>query len=219
MYQLVARNNQELEAARTQLSTWVIGKLNFIHAEIKHLEENLEIAIRNKWKVSGIRGAIRKQRNLINYYEKIKAATDAGYFIIPNMFMNVFAVRVDPQRVPQINSRYQGDMTAKPRANLPVGAGEYAHDGMFYHCEVETQGEKKVTTYHSDDYDFEVPFPVVAAEPIVLEETGKAMALKIFDEVGLITAQSDPMVAGTVKGPNYRTCMFVIAWWLDLRQL
>lgn len=67
-----------------------------------------------------------------------------------------------------------------------------------------------------------VDFPFKAIKPQILDDVGKAMALKIFDEIGILPqrrVKADPMVIGqiVIKKGTYdeRRLSFLITWWLQ----
>jgi len=93
--------------------------------------------------------------------------------------------------------------------------------------------------YRPQDFE-EVEFPIAIKHPRVMAETSKAMALTVFDEVGIIvdreawwgrkTVESahskvpkgDPMIVGVIRSPKRsrwddRKISFLIAWHVDTR--
>jgi len=78
------------------------------------------------------------------------------------------------------------------------------------------------TRYTSADYDV-VDFPVSVVKPSILKATQQAMALKLFDQMGIVQNQvgNDPIVVGQLLDPrgNRRCVTFFVAWWLDTASL
>ena len=78
--------------------------------------------------------------------------------------------------------------------------------------------------YEAVDYD-DPDFPVVLVKPVVLDATRRAMALRIFDRIGVVTGRKqDPIVVGEIIDPrtnlrwshrSQRRVTFFIAWWLN----
>jgi hypothetical protein len=70
-----------------------------------------------------------------------------------------------------------------------------------------------------------VEFPIAAAQAEVMTATQEAMALKVFDAIGICPPQrkGDPLIIGQIMMPGTRwsrkTVSFLIAWHLDLRTL
>ena len=77
--------------------------------------------------------------------------------------------------------------------------------------------------FWADEFQ-DVGFPFTMAKPQILDATGKAMARKIFDEVGILPrrrAKGDPMVVGRIiyKGSGYdeKSISFLITWFVDTK--
>jgi hypothetical protein len=69
-------------------------------------------------------------------------------------------------------------------------------------------------------------FPLAIAHPLVMDATAAAMALKIFDRIGVVNnrnqSRGDPIVLGQITrkdGYSTKTASFLIAWYLDPRTL
>jgi hypothetical protein len=81
-----------------------------------------------------------------------------------------------------------------------------------------TGKEQKTQTWYADDYQ-DIAFPMIAVKPKVLEATQRALALKVFDQLGLVGPQrrGDPIMVGRIVNPVYRdkVVTFFVAWWLD----
>lgn len=136
---------------------------------------------------------------------------------------------------------------AKAEMNLPVGTGRYVdetnpHRDLSYDSKERNPQTGEIKTVHHRQtqitaYDEGVDFPVALVRPEILAATERAMALKIFDEIGVVHGQgtmskrqrrSDPIVIGRTldggKGRGYggepkHFVTFFIAWWLDTRAL
>jgi hypothetical protein len=226
---LVALTPADMVPAQTALVTWCTQKVEAVKAELADLETNLELATERGWKHASVAASLRRCEKRVLYYEKIKAAVEAGYLIVPNFPIDVFAVRVKRAKQPEAVSdyKYRTDyQTARPEL-LPAGVGRYVDDRLLVRDEsrVERLADGKTKDhprYVSGDYD-EVEFPVVAVKPVILQAAQRAMALRIFDEVGTVTNRSghDPIVVGRLLDPqgNRRCCTFFIAWWLDTATL
>ena len=159
-------------------------------------------------------------------YEKLKAAVEAGYVIVPNFPIDVFAVRVQRAKQPEKTSDSRwGGFNARPEL-LPAGAGRYVDDKLLYRDESYTETidgkEKHIRSYVTDDYDH-VDFPVRLVKPAILQATQRAMALRVFDQMGTVENQvgRDPIVVGRLLDPrgNRRCVTFFVAWWLDTASL
>lgn len=225
---LVALTPADMAPAQHDLLTWCDGKVAAVQAELRDLETNLELATEHGWKHTTVAAAINRAKKRVLYYEKMKAAVEAGYLIVPNFPIDVFAVRVQRQRQREATSAYAyGHAYKEAKAELlPAGEGRYVDEELLTHDESHTETvdgkTKTISRYVSGDYDA-VDFPVIAVKPAVLAATQRAMALKVFDQVGTVTNSvgRDPIVVGRLLDPrgNGRCVTFFVAWWLDLASL
>jgi hypothetical protein len=224
---IVALSPTDMATAQADLVAWCVRKVADVRAELSDLETNLEIATERGWKYQTVAASITRTQRRVIYYEKIKAAVEAGYLIVPNFPIDVFAVRVKRARQPEhvTDSRWSGQFTADAQL-LPAGEGRYVDDRVEYrdesHVAMVNGKEQHVRRYVTTDYA-DVDFPVTLVKPAVLGATARAMALRVFDEMGTVTNRSgrDPIVVGRLRDPrgNGRCCTFFIAWWLDAATL
>lgn len=220
---LVALSPADMPATQAFLSEWCVRKIAELEAERADHETNLELATEHGWKHRSVESVLNRLAKRIDYYRKVKAAVDEGYVIVPNFPITVFAVRVDREKQPEKvhDSRWSG-FRATPQ-QLPAGEGRYVDDRVQYRDESfdETvDGKTKhVQRYVTDEYD-EVDFPVTVVKPAVMAATARAMAMKVFDQMGIVqnvAAGRDPIVVGQLLDPrgNGRCVTFFVAWWLD----
>ena len=222
---LVALTPAEMGPAQAELAAWCTRKIAALQAELVDLDTNLAIVAEAGVKCGAFVAAARRARQRVTYYEKIQAAVQAGYLIVPNMPVDVFAVRVKRSRQPEKVKDWV-NFPATPEL-LPAGEGRYV-DETTTHTVEEYEGkdwEGKPTTkqrYHSADYDA-IDFPVTLVKPVVLGAVQRALGEKLFDQLGIVqnTAGQDPIVVGQLLDPrgNRRRCTFFLAWWLDTRSL
>lgn len=224
---LVAFTPAEMVPAQQNLSAWCDRKIAAIETELADLQANLELATAHGWKHASVAATLARTARRVTYYQKLKAAVDAGYLLVPNFPIDLFAVRVQRSKQPEkvTDTRWSSNFNADAQL-LPAGDGRYVDERVFHSDESRLRTidgkEQLVRRYVSGDYD-EVDFPVTLAKPIVLEATARAMALKIFDQMGLVQNQSgrDPIVVGRILDPrkNRRCATFFVAWWLDTATL
>jgi hypothetical protein len=226
---LVAFTPAEMVPAQTELLAWCDRKIVAVQQELADLQANLELATEHGWKHRSVEASVNRTVKRVLYYEKLKAAVAAGYLIVPNFPVSVFAVRVERKKQREATSDYKWRrdyQTARPEL-LPAGEGRYVDEELFtvdmsFDERLPDGKTKHVSRYISGDYD-EVDFPIVAVKPAILEATARAMALKIFDQLGLVQNQSgrDPIVVGQLIDPrgNGRRVTFFIAWWLNPSEL
>lgn len=241
-YHLVARNPQQMAAAQSELTTWLKAKRDSTLHDVHELETARDEAKRHKWKTSAFTSAISKFRKQHDFYQKILEAVLAGYTLIPNFPIDVFAIRVTRTYSPTedqagpLNGR--ADYLAEQPDVLSVGVGDYkSPKPEGYHTyKAEKQGDKMVNRdyFHSTSMaDPEFPFAV--ARPEIMSATAEAMALRVFDQIGIChqaagqnrraRGKGDPLIIGQVimSAEKYgwirKPVSFLIAWHLDLRTL
>ena len=235
---LAARSTEEMTQCQTKLRDWLTAKIRSCRHDFNELKQATDIAVERKWGSSTLKrhAALAKQR--LVFYGKVLAAVEAGYTIVPNFPIDIFAVRVN-KAAPAVRRYYEDrawrstvDVPDVEVKALPSGEGHYVSDEPRGRTSTETikqpDGKSdlirtwfKVTSYG------EVEFPVACARPVVMEATAQAMATKVFDAIGICPAKAtrkDPLIIGQVHrkrqgwaGPQ--VVSFLIAWHLDLRTL
>lgn len=227
--QLIAFDPGELKTSQDGLKDWFEQKVLLCQEEITDLEQNIEIAIKSKWKVSSLRSMLSKSQKRFNFYAKAKAAVEAGYLLVPNFPIRVFGIRTERLRPPEDlgTSRY-GSSFPQRSEGPHLGEAEYKDPipmRDFSHTETRKDSQGKdyeVEIYANIDFD-EVQFPVTTAKPLILQKTSEAMVLKIFDEIGLVgNPRQDPIVVGKIKfkhGYSQKELTFFIAWWMRIEDL
>lgn len=237
-FTVIATNQQEMAAAQAQLVEVAESRLEECRKEIRDLTENLETAKKHKLKQSGIMAGIYKARRKEIFYEKLKAAFVEGFVLVPNMPMDVFAVRTTRKRPTGVafdtepspnpivkdqesNSPAIGDgqnVSIRPETYgmMPAGIITRKHDGA------QIQQYKDWAT----DFRTEIDFPFALAKPRIVDLTTRAMALRIFDEIGVLpqSRKTDPMVIGRIfykTGPygQVHEASFLIAWFVETATL
>ena len=226
----------EMAQAGDDLIAWCGRKIDSMKHEAAELAENLAIAIKNKWKTDTLRKHAALATRRVTFYEKIKAALEAGYCIVPNFPIDLFAIRTD-RKNPKAKwhfGTYQESAWhfKQPSGMLPIGEGGYVSSDPLVktvvHTETRPDGSvKKSYSEQATDFD-EVTFPLRMARPKIMEATSRAMALKIFDQFGLFApGTGDPIITGeivdprnTSRNPTYtRRVTFIVAWHLNVRDL
>lgn len=235
--ELVALAPSDLLAAQTNLVMWCDGKVTAIRREADDLRENLKIAKDNKWRTNGLASALSRTEKRIPFYEKIKAAVAAGYLIVPNFPVDVFAVRVSkaaPKHETREPGQYSTPTIEVSPESLPAGSGRYVGpEATLTRTDYRDTKDGKpvwVRRFETDGFEDEIGFPIQAVKPVVLDATQRALALKIFDSIGVVRnggaggwvqRRGDPIVVGRVIDPrgNGRMVTFFVAWWLNTSDL
>ena len=232
---LVALSPSDLPQAQSSLVEWCDRKIAHVQGIVEDLTKNLEIAKRNRWgSRQSLQTALGREEKRVLFYGKIKAAVGAGYLVVPNFPVDAFAVRVRPEEARRKAASYvSDDLTDVTPHLLSAGDGEYVDDKRKYddnRWKSKDAAGKEQT--HGDvsvrEYNEEVDIPLVALKPVVLEAVERAMALKIFDRLGIVKQRKrDPIIVGQLldpreKWPNSdqaRMVTFFIAWWLNTDDL
>lgn len=236
--ELTATTPAEMRQSQGALIDWCDRKMTAVQAEAAELAENLAIAIKRKWKSTTLKKHHALAEKRVTFYGKIKAALQAGYCIVPNFQISLFAVRTDrekPARAYTVSGYYNeptGHFAQEHAKQLEVGQGEYQNPNVpqqFEHTETKKDqngNDRRFYGLWSEDFD-EIEFPLNMAKPAIMEATGQAMAEKIFDELGVLPdprRKADPVILGTIIDPrsttyNKRVVSFVVAWHLNVRDL
>jgi len=225
---LVALTPSDMPDQQQKLSAWCARKIELMERELGHYTALQDEAIQGgfKW-TSYAAGATRAAKRVV-YYTKLKAAVDAGYLIVPNMPTITFAVRVKRGRPKRNESTYASSARRATPDLLPAGEGRYVDDENFTEsyalADTDYQGKPIEKIRHfATAFDDDVDFPLQGVMPEVLRATAKAMALKLFDQLGVVqnSGGRDPIVVGQLLDPrgNSRLTTFFVAWWLDTASL
>lgn len=234
---VVARTPQELVKAQAHLVGWVDDKIIETERTLQDLETNIEVASKNRWRTSTLKTQrLRAQKETI-FYKKVKAALEAGYYLIPNFPIDVFAIRTEkkrPRKNESTTSLWRVDVqrTESP----PLGKGRFVDASAEVETETWTEPNKEgkqVEKHRHRSVAFQnVSFPFVLARPEVMNATATALAQKLFDEIGMlpgrpgnvnrISSRGDPMIIGRVitrRGNQEKSISFLISWFVDTRDL
>lgn len=221
---LTAMLPQDMVVAQQQLIAWVTNKIAIEKADVFELREAADHAKKNKWKSGTFESQHRKAVKRWEYYEKIKAALEAGYYIVPNFPISMFAIKTSRRNVKYLTSTHWRENFQQQASEIPQGEGDYKNPFPVVHQRRSTSSDgKSETTYYPESWD-QIEFPVSMAKPVIMEATSRAMALKIFDKIGIMpaAAKEDPVIIGQIfrkSGRSTRTVSFMIAWHLNTNVL
>lgn len=209
---------------------WCRQKIELVRNEAAELKVAFEHALKAKWKSATLKRHWGLAENRLTFYQKMLAAFEAGYYIVPNFPATVFAIKTDkdsPSKSTKYAYTYEPPMTqeAKP---LPAGVGEYQNpEPVVDSSPAYTDDQKReLRNYYCVDWK-EIEFPANMAKLHVMEATTRAMALKIFDELSMLPSDrkrhADPMIIGHIimKEGTYNTkrVSFMLAWHIDTKTL
>lgn len=235
---VVAQTPGEMQDAQIRLIQWANAKFAEAKSDAKDLRENYEIAQKRKWRSGAIKVHADKAELRAQYYEKIKSALEAGYCIVPNFPIDVFAIRTTRKK-PTPHSSEGWHRPADQETNRPP-----LGDGRYVSSEARTaEGQRAGDNDHLGKTQFiqthtavafeDPDFPFKLAKPRILSAVAAAMALNIFDEIGVLPGRqgrvahqvrvnSDPMVIGRIKirrPYDFREISFLITWFVDTKDI
>ncbi len=226
---VVALTPAQMVPAQAELIGWCDKKVQSLSDELDELELHQKLAVANGWKTSVVVSNLNRTARRITYYQKMQAALRAGYLLVPNMPVDVLAVRVKRARPKTATAGYSHSRAFDATAELlPAGEGRYVDDRVYTEPETYQKNDRDGnlqtnTRYVSTDFDDEVDFPVALTKPIVLQAAGRAMALKVFDRIGRVQngGGRDPILVGQLLDPRRggRMASFFLAWWVDTSTL
>jgi hypothetical protein len=234
-FHAVAVNATEMQAAKEGIKVWLQAKVSSLADVVKETYAALDSATRNGWATKTLRSAYQREKQRELYYGKLLAAVEAGYTIVPNMDVDVFAIRVKREKPAEpsnsVTTKWGStpDLSDEKEQHLPVGKGRYESPRQLVSTASiavkDEKGEilKTVTVTPTGFADLE--FPMAVAHSVVMDATAQAMAMKIFDRVGVVPQSKrhgDPIVLGQItmkQGWQTKTASFLIAWYLDPRTL
>lgn len=237
-FTVVATNPSEMERGQKQLIIWAARKIQAEKELMSEAQEQFDIAKKNKWGVGGWARRIKLSEDKIEYYRKIKMALEAGYYIVPPFPINIFAIRTVEKKPTEksgwIDQKFAETKGISARAVI-AGAGEYVSNRVWTRpfrkwVKSAILDELVENTYHTPNTFRSVEFPFKLAKSAVMSETARAMALKVFDQIGIMgggdtqkpaAAIPDPIVCGQIMPWFHKRqpVTFFIAWWLDTKTL
>lgn len=233
--QLSATLPQDMVVAQQELIKWCDKKMRWLYNESSELKENINIAAKNKWKTEALKKAHARALGQVRFYRKIKLALEAGYTIIPNFPVELFAVRTDkgsPTQMITWSETWRDDGYVQYPVPLDEGEGEYRNSNPIVEGREFPTSDGKSSKYRRRATDWQdVAFPITMAKPVIMEATSDAMKLKLFDRLGVsvaaqnqrVSRKSDPVILGQIvcklSGGLEKVVTFIIAWHLNTRDL
>lgn len=226
--EVIALDQPGLEASHAKMIEWALAAQRQVRSEIAEDTAALEVAKTRKWATKPFSSRITRLERRVEFYQKIELALRAGYVLVPNFEMTAFAVRTDAKS-PRggIRSGKWNNFVQSAKL-LPAGAGRYIDPNPFVHTEESTVpdgkgGTKDVVQQWPTGLDDEISFPMTMARPSLMTRAGEAMALKIFDEVGVAVdtrrrgGRGDPILMGYIGNPRDSRpgVSFFLGWSFD----
>jgi hypothetical protein len=228
---LTATEPGDMATCQKAMILWVGRKIEEIENDAKELRAAYQHAKAKKWKTSTLYAHALKQEARVEFYQKMKMALEHGYVIVPNFPVTAFAIRTTRGKPLQMVTNHKWSALNKDQKAqaLPAGKGDYKNPFPEVWtkkiADAAKPGETLVQSWAEDWKEFE--FPINMARVEVMEAASNAMALKIFDQLGILPSpykKQDPIIVGQLldpRGTKYspKLVTFMIAWHLDTRTL
>lgn len=229
--EVTAQTPDEMAQANTALIEWCNHKIDMLQREHGELNASYLHAKKCKWKFDTLERHAKLALSRVSFYEKVRSALQAGYYIVPNFPVTAFAIRTDRSKPLKMISNSRWDRMEQKMTTLPAGEGEYRNPFPDVWQRDVTNNEQKAQgktnfNYWAESWR-EMEFPINMSRPRIMEASSRAMALKIFDDLGVLpdpSRKADPVVIARIKDPrstpyNTRHISFLIAWALDTRTI
>lgn len=229
---LVATTPAAMVQAQQSMIALCDKRITEHQAALNELNAEMEHAKRQAWKTTHYVKFIKREEKVVTYYQKIKQALELGYCIIPDLPLEIFAIRTTRQQPrPDFYNSTSGDRHREIPAEITeAGKGRYVDpeplvDSSYAGTKKDGDKERTVTKYYNAGFD-DVSFPMVGVKPIILEATQEAMRHMLFDEIGALPGSpqkiqargrataapgriKDPIVVGRIIDPRSPAS----AWW------
>lgn len=238
--EVIAETPQEMRDSNQQLIQWCEQKIKAMRTDFIELDAAYKTAVARKWKSSVLKRHAAMAKKRMEYYHKIQQALVAGFFIVPNFPVHCFAIRTTKERPLRVWSTVRSTYRPYPTkdqqtAALPEGDGDYVSPFPTVETTglaVTTDGGAKTTQWTTwAEHWQEVDFPLCMARPRIMEAVGRAMEMKLFDDLGVLSSSpdrrrgcGDPIIVARILDPRSNTyskkmVSFIIAWSLDTRTI
>jgi hypothetical protein len=220
--ELTATLPAEMISAQHNLIQWCEQKIQFIQKETEELKQATAHAKKMKWKYTTLQNQFYRSEKRLSFYEKIKAALVEGYYIIPNFDVDVFAVRTEKDKPKKYLTHNRWSDRNQSSADVKLGCGDYKNDRPLVSSRYI---DEKTTQFWASKWDEQIEFPINMCKPVIMEATSRAMALKIFDEIGVFPSarkDDDPVIIGRINtkvGYFTKRVSFMIVWHLNTNVL
>jgi len=218
---LVAMNPVQLSEAQSRLTDWMESRIARVDAELADANEVMAAAVAGGFGAAAHQRVVRKAKTRRAYYHKLHAALKAGYLIVPNLPLTMVAVRTDQEApTPQSSDRKWVVFEQAGRSLLP-GTGRYVSSAPITSTYVmKRENGKEERKYFPEAFNEVIDFPLDVARPEVIQATSKALAMRLFDQIGVCrnqAASGDPIICGVIRDSSRagKAVTFFIAWALN----
>ena len=122
---VLARNPSEVQEAQGHLLAWADRKLEIERLAVTEAEQNLEQSKKLKIRTQAWSYQVTHARGRVIFYEKLRAAIEAGYYIVPNFPVQLIAVRTDKKKLRRFTAHGTTHAPDVKSELPPVGEGRY----------------------------------------------------------------------------------------------
>lgn len=236
--EVIAETPQEMRECNNALIAWCEQKIKAMRTDYIELEASYKAAVARKWKSSVLKRHAQMAKRRVEFYHKIQQALVAGFYIVPNFPVHVFAIRTKKEAPLRLLTTVKQTYRPYPSKDQQTGAlseGEGDYVSPFPEVAVQDDGPTGKVSYGDAEHKFsswathwkEVDFPLCMARPRIMEAAGRAMEMKLFDDLGVLSSSpdrrrgcGDPIIVARILDPrstswNKRFVSFIIAWSLD----
>lgn len=229
-----ATTPREMVESHQAMIGWCERKICVIQTEAKELRDAYEHAREKKWKSDTLKRHADLADRRVVYYQKFKAALEAGYCVVPNFPVTMFAIRTDKGKPVKgfdyLESIHSKNFQQEAQV-LKQGEGEYQNPNPVIKEQPWKEIERNCGSYKekvhpvwAEKWD-DLEFPANMARFHVMTAATRAMAMRIFDELGFLPADTkrnpDPLLIGRLidPRPTKNRVSFMIAWHIDTKTL
>jgi hypothetical protein len=221
MNHIIALSPTDLVPAQQSLIGWCDQRITHWIAEQKEATDGHKHALANKWNAAPFKRLIQKANRKIGFYKKVRQAIEAGYLIVPNFPLNIFAIRTTAVEARADESSSRWSNFEQSCRVLSPGEGEYRNPLPTKDTYADTNKEgKEVTMYYPTELKDELEIPLHLVKPEIMRAVDKARCLKLFDQIGIATdMHADPIICGQILEGNSassKRVTFFVAWYVDL---
>lgn len=235
--EVTAENMDEMADCQSALIQWCKEKVLTAKHEAKELQEAYEHAVKAKWKSGTLKRHAELAIKRLDYYSRILEALEHGYQIVPSFPITAFAIRTEKKNPLKLWTTSSWQKHTQESEGPPAGEGDYKNPFPMVlqktlSQSTTTQNEKMC--YWASAWK-ELEFPVTMAKPKIMRATTRAMALRIFDDIGILPGyapsegtrppRGDPIIVARICAPkkypaeSKRWVSFIVGWHLNTADL
>ena len=225
---VTATEPEEMRLCQDALIDWCKRKIALMEREAKDAEQNFEHAIKSHWKAEPFKRMADMFAKRVVFYGKMMKALEAGYHIIPNMPLQLFAVRTDRKNPNRTIVKWESDVPNTESQALPESEGQWVNPApLVRQVPDEDENQKPILKWQATSINEDIEFPIAMAKPQIMAATSRAQAIGVFDQLGILMegSRGDPMIIAQIRDPRPKVygrsklVSFLVGWHIDTRTL